>query len=151
MTKLSLVCPDCQEWRIQCVCKVRAKAIEELEWLDVGPEGSEEDIPCTDCQRHYSQCTCKYEDKDGPDTAEEVETEESEDLVNSPSHYANSKYEVIDYMEDKLTEEQFEGYCIGNVIKYISRYRHKNGLEDLQKARWYLNKAIETKEKVEKT
>ena len=34
----------------------------------------------------------------------------------------------------------------GNVVKYITRYRHKNGLEDLKKARWYINKIIEEKE-----
>lgn len=67
------------------------------------------------------------------------------DNVNHPSHYLGN-VEVIDYIEDKLTPEQFEGYLIGNVIKYISRYQKKNGLEDLQKGRWYLNKLIEIKE-----
>ena len=67
------------------------------------------------------------------------------DNVNHPNHYLGN-VEVIDYIEDKLTAEQFEGYLVGNVIKYLSRYQKKNGLEDLQKGRWYLNKLIETKE-----
>ena len=67
------------------------------------------------------------------------------DNVNHPNHYLGN-VEVIDYIEDKLTSEQFEGYLVGNVIKYLSRYQKKNGLEDLQKGRWYLNKLIETKE-----
>lgn len=67
------------------------------------------------------------------------------DNVNHPNHYLGN-VEVIDYIEDKLTTEQFEGYLVGNVIKYLSRYQKKNGLEDLQKGRWYLNKLIETKE-----
>jgi hypothetical protein len=68
------------------------------------------------------------------------------DNVNHPSHYTDGKIEVIDYIEDKLTTEGFESYCIGNVIKYISRYRLKNGLEDLKKAAWYLDRAIKHKE-----
>lgn len=66
------------------------------------------------------------------------------DNVKHPSHYTNGDIEVIDYMQDKLSPQEFEGYCIGNVIKYTSRYKKKNGVEDLKKARWYLNRAIAT-------
>lgn len=66
------------------------------------------------------------------------------DNINSPNHYTNGEIEVIDYIKDKLTKEQFEGYCIGNVLKYISRYRLKNGTEDLEKAAVYLRWAINT-------
>lgn len=68
------------------------------------------------------------------------------DNINHPSHYTQGGIETVDYIKAKLTKEQFEGYCIGNVIKYISRYRHKNGVEDLKKARWYLEKAIKKQE-----
>lgn len=71
------------------------------------------------------------------------------DNVNHPNHYLG-KVEVINYIEDKLSLEQFEGYLAGNVIKYMSRYQKKNGLEDLKKGRWYLNKLIEVKEENEK-
>lgn len=67
------------------------------------------------------------------------------DNVNYPIHYMG-KVEVIDYIEDKLTPEQFEGYLVGNVMKYMSRYQKKNGLEDLKKGSWYLNKLINTLE-----
>lgn len=66
------------------------------------------------------------------------------DIVNHPAHYVG-KIEVIDYLEDKLTSDQFEGYLVGNVLKYLSRYRKKNGLEDLKKGQWYLNKLVEFK------
>lgn len=75
--------------------------------------------------------------------------ESIDEKVNHPSHYLGN-VEVIDYIEDKLTFEQFEGYLVGNVIKYLSRYQKKNGLEDLKKGRWYLNKLIEVKENDEK-
>lgn len=65
------------------------------------------------------------------------------DNVNSPSHYNFGDIEVIDYIRDKLSKDQFTGYCLGNVLKYVSRWEHKGGLEDLKKARVYLNWAIE--------
>ena len=66
------------------------------------------------------------------------------DMVNHPPHYTSGGIEVIDFMKAKMTPEQFKGLLLGNVIKYISRFPMKNGLEDLKKAQWYLNKLIET-------
>lgn len=68
------------------------------------------------------------------------------DNVNHPNHYTQGKYEVIDYIEDKLNKEELQGYCVGNVLKYVSRFKHKNGLEDLKKAEWYLNRLIKNME-----
>ena len=68
------------------------------------------------------------------------------DNVNHPQHYTQGGIETIDYLQAKMTQEQFEGYLLGNILKYVSRYPHKNGIEDLQKAEWYLNKLIEVKE-----
>jgi len=65
------------------------------------------------------------------------------DNVNHPSHYADKQIEVIDYIRDTLPADGFVDYCIGNVIKYVSRWRKKGGLEDLKKARVYLDWAIE--------
>lgn len=66
------------------------------------------------------------------------------DSVNHPSHYTFGDIEVIDYIRDKLTPEEFQGYCNGNVLKYISRWRHKGGVEDLKKADVYLCWMIES-------
>lgn len=60
------------------------------------------------------------------------------DPVNHPPHYKAGGIEVIDFIEAKQL-----GYHLGNVIKYISRAYHKGGMEDLLKAQWYLNRAIE--------
>ena len=67
------------------------------------------------------------------------------DLVNSPPHYNQQKVECIDAIQS-VTDDGFEFYLQGNILKYIWRYRYKNGVEDLQKAQWYLNKLIEVKE-----
>jgi hypothetical protein len=64
------------------------------------------------------------------------------DNINHPAHYADTKIETIDYIEDKLTTEEYGGYLTGNIIKYISRYKKKGGAEDLKKARWYLDRLI---------
>jgi len=70
--------------------------------------------------------------------------EDMEDKVNHPKHYTQGKYETIDVIED--TVEDFDSYLQGNIIKYISRYKYKNGVEDLKKARFYLNKLIDNSE-----
>lgn len=70
-----------------------------------------------------------------------------DEMINHPSHYADTKIETIRYIEDKLSPEGFEGYCIGNVLKYVSRYRKKGGVEDLKKAQWYLKRLISSMEK----
>lgn len=62
------------------------------------------------------------------------------DNVNHPDHYTTGKYECIDYIEDKLTDDEFRGYIKGNVLKYLTRERHKNGDEDILKAQFYLNR-----------
>lgn len=65
------------------------------------------------------------------------------DNVNHPKHYTDGKIECIDYIRDKLTDEEFRGYIKGNILKYITRERLKNKDEDLQKAKWYLDKLLE--------
>jgi hypothetical protein len=61
---------------------------------------------------------------------------ETKDSIN-PTHYKQGNIEVIDFILD-----QNLNYLEGNVIKYVSRYKYKNGLEDLKKAQWYLNKIM---------
>ena len=67
---------------------------------------------------------------------------EMEKMVNHPDHYTNSSIETIDMIES-MTAEGFKYYLEGNILKYLTRYRHKNGIQDLKKAQWYLNKLIE--------
>jgi hypothetical protein len=65
------------------------------------------------------------------------------DPVNSPKHYKVGGIETIDYMEAKLSPEEFAGYCKGNALKYISRAGYKvDANEDIRKAIWYLNRLL---------
>jgi len=66
-----------------------------------------------------------------------------QDMVNSPAHYNKSGIETIDMIES-VTGGGFEAYLQGNILKYLCRYKYKNGVEDLEKAKWYLNRLIKT-------
>jgi hypothetical protein len=69
----------------------------------------------------------------------------SHDPVNSPSHYTSGGIETIDYMQAKLTPDEFIGYLKGNVIKYTSRAGKKIDMkEDYAKAQWYMNRLLKT-------
>lgn len=70
------------------------------------------------------------------------------DPVNRPSHYNQGKFEVWDVIEDNL-KEGFEAYLVGNILKYMMRYKHKNGIQDLEKAEQYLKRLIQTKKRCE--
>lgn len=76
-------------------------------------------------------------------------TESTDDPVNHPSHYQTKSgletIQVIEAFTDGL--EGIEAVCTANAIKYICRWKKKNGLQDLKKAQWYLNKLIKHVEK----
>lgn len=78
-----------------------------------------------------------------PDENEEIK-KTLDDKVNHPSHYTYGDIEVVDFIEQVTRDYKPElAFAIGNAIKYISRANRKNGKEDLDKARWYLNRAFE--------
>lgn len=64
------------------------------------------------------------------------------DVVEHPAHYTSGSIECIDALKASMSEDEFKGFLKGNVQKYIWRYTHKNGVEDLRKARWYLDRLI---------
>jgi hypothetical protein len=63
--------------------------------------------------------------------------------VHHPAHYTKGGIETIDFIRAKLGAEGFRAYCLGNVLKYVTRWQDKNGEEDLKKALVYLEWAIE--------
>jgi len=68
------------------------------------------------------------------------------DAVNHPAHYTTGKIEVIDFIEDQKL-----GFHEANTVKYIARAKHKGReLEDLAKARWYLDRRIKQLEGLSK-
>ncbi len=65
------------------------------------------------------------------------------DNVNHPAHYETGKFECIDVMVETQGVEATQDFCVCNALKYVYRHKKKNGMEDLRKAIWYLNKAVE--------
>ena len=84
-----------------------------------------------------------------PIMCDEEDTEEPviqriNDTVNHPSHYNFGDIEVVDFIEQVTKHYNSDvAYHIGNAIKYISRAPHKNGKEDIAKAKWYIERAFE--------
>lgn len=105
-----------------------------------------EELPFIDDEPKYTDAEVKYMDENGQGRLQSLNDQYAEiekvrqDIINSPIHYADSTIECIDAMEAMMTPEQFIGYLRGNVFKYQWRYEKKNGIEDLKKAQWYLDK-----------
>ena len=70
------------------------------------------------------------------------------DPVNRPAHYTSGGIECIDAMQAAFGVEAVKDFCLCNAFKYLWRHRNKNGVEDLKKARWYLNRLITEMEEV---
>ena len=74
-------------------------------------------------------------------------TKMKNDAVNHPSHYTKGKIECIDAIESAITGlDGIDAMCTGNAIKYLWRWKWKHGIEDLEKAKWYIDKIIKSKE-----
>lgn len=81
------------------------------------------------------------------DYLRETRQERASSPIDHPSHYNIGTIETIDYLESLGIAEDF---CVGNTIKYLSRYKHKEKpLEDLKKALWYLGRVISKREEDE--
>ena len=66
------------------------------------------------------------------------------DIVNQPPHYTQGKIECIEAITEATKDlTGIEAHCVACVIKYVWRFKRKNGVEDLKKAQWYLNKLIQ--------
>lgn len=131
-------CPDCA---IKFCHKSKKEVEEEAKMNTVDSNKTE------DRQKIDSKETVDRQKEDSKKEAVQVPTAEhmakmygniEHDAVNHPSHYTRGKIEVIDFIEDQQLP-----YHLGNVIKYVARAGYKGDkLEDLKKARWYLDRYI---------
>ena len=95
--------------------------------------------------------TCKYDDVNPMDEPCDYcdsgdEWKPKEDVVNHPSHYETGKFECIEVMQEVFGKEAVQNFCLCNAFKYLYRTKRKNGLEDVKKCRWYVDKFIELEE-----
>ena len=65
------------------------------------------------------------------------------DMVNHPQHYTQGGIECIDALKAATVGKRgIEAVCVANVIKYLWRYEEKNGIEDVRKAKWYIERLL---------
>jgi hypothetical protein len=77
--------------------------------------------------------------------------DKTNDAVQHPSHYTQGKVECIEALESATAGlSGIEAVCTANAIKYLWRYKHKNGVQDVKKAQWYINHLIKHLEGEEK-
>lgn len=70
-------------------------------------------------------------------------TELAPNMINHPSHYNQGGIECIDTIKAATVGKVgIEAFCVGNAIKYLFRYEEKNGIEDVEKAKWYIDRLI---------
>ena len=105
-------------------------------------------VDCKDCvvKEICDSITGRFtENKDAIKKAYEILTQPDtkEDAVNHPKHYETGKFECIDVMVETQGKEAVKAFCLCNAFKYLYRHKSKNGLEDIKKARWYLDKYLE--------
>ena len=144
-------CYTCKNYRQGGFCESSAKCGEDMDYLEISELYREaETVPVVTEQAEptikiaFDKLTTIADsefEKALEKGAVKLVYETEHDAVNHPSHYTTGGIECIDCIKSALGEN-FMGFLIGNVIKYAYRYRNKNGLEDLKKARWYLERAI---------
>lgn len=114
---------------------------------NIGEPNDAKNVVCTLCKAGIDVFNCH----EGYWAAEAYElvskAAEKPDMVNHPSHYTQHKYECIDVIEEVTKNlTGLEAHCIGNIFKYLWRYKDKNGKEDVEKAGWYLARLVKTLE-----
>ena len=101
-------------------------------------ELTEHEAPCVSCKN--AQPLGSADEKSAPFLWEPVDAAEA---VEHPAHYNQGKFECIDVMLETFGKEATQHFCLLNAFKYIWRTGEKNGVEDVKKARWYLDKYLE--------
>ena len=96
-----------------------------------------------DVKRIYNQIGNEY--RKMKQAQEQSDHKQTMDMVNNPPHYNKAGIETIQAIKAMLGEG-FKYYLQGNIMKYIWRYEFKDGVQDLEKAQWYLNELIEDRQ-----
>ena len=99
---------------------------------------------CYNWYKEIDQAACENAEDDC------CNKEPNVDMVNHPSHYTQGGIECIDALKAAtVSKTGIEAVCTANAIKYLWRYEEKNGIEDVKKARWYIDRLIKELEEKE--
>lgn len=117
---------------------------ERREWAKINDQYAE--IEQVRQKSKLDQCISNFKNMDHGKDFDEFDL--MSDNVNHPNHYTQGGIECIDALESAtIGKRGIEAVCTANIIKYLWRYEEKNGLEDVKKAQWYLNRLIKQLEK----
>ena len=104
---------------------------------------------CKNCKDYASDSAnsktgfCFFHDED-VDFSHSCNNFQNNNNPINPNHYKQGKIECIDACESAIVNKKgIEAACVFNIVKYLWRYESKNGIEDVKKAQWYLEKLIE--------
>ncbi len=129
---------DCTNYRYECVQVYSPKT------KDFGPDKSDFYTLATDEEDTEEPVIQRIEHINKAIKESENYIKEVQDNVNHPSHYNFGDIEVVDFIEQVTKHYNPDvAYHIGNAIKYLSRAPHKNGKEDIAKAKWYIERAFD--------
>ena len=104
----------------------------------------QKDAPEVECSGDTNACESLYRTA----YTYPAKQENKNDMVNHPAHYTAGGIECIDALAAATTGlDGIEAVCTANAIKYLWRWKYKNGKEDLEKAKWYINHLIEELDK----
>ena len=125
------------EWTYYSNCEIRRQVCEES------------GLSSEECQKKFEECKEMSIDEAKPQEWDKVskiaygipvETHPTDkhDPVGAPDHYNKGAIEAIEAIKASMHPQEYKGYLKGNCLKYLWRYEYKNGVEDLRKARVYL-------------
>lgn len=133
----------CQECHKCDVCKLRRKYDKEVDEYTDGNgcvfDEMDEDMvkKIYGWYKEFDPAACENAENEFCDKEPNV------DMVNHPSHYTQGGIECIDALKAAtVSKTGIEAVCTANAIKYLWRYEEKNGIEDVKKARWYIDRLI---------
>lgn len=125
------------EWTYYTNCEIRRRVCEES------------GVSQEDCRKKFEECRRMSIDEAKPQEWDNVaksktaygklyHPEDKHDPVDAPDHYNKGAIEAIEAIKASMHPQEYKGYLKGNCLKYLWRYEYKNGVEDLRKARVYL-------------
>ena len=132
---------DLEEWHNYKECTGIFLENNIIEYSDI--DFFKEDFPDTPIQKYKAKQNGYIEGEYYCMPKKKTLSQAINDVVNSPNHYTQGEYEVIDILEDKLTSDEYMGFLKGNVTKYNFRELYKNQDEDIAKAEFYQKKMKE--------
>lgn len=98
---------------------------------------------CGHCGKYDRSADTYRTDAELQDAIDEAKRSQAADMVNAPPHYNQAGIECIDAIAAATSGKTgVQAVCVANVVKYLWRYELKNGVEDVKKARWYLDRLI---------